>query len=42
MTRIDWTVWKDFCTSPTEDHFIPFYAQSKGLVRTLCWRILAG
>ena len=40
MMRIDPATWAAFCASPTEENFGPFYEQSRGLVWTLCWRIL--
>jgi DNA-directed RNA polymerase specialized sigma24 family protein len=40
MTGIDPATWAAFCAVPSEEHFTPFYEQSKGLVWTLCRRIL--
>ena len=40
MMRIDPAAWTAFCADPAEEHFGPFYEQSKGLVWTLCRRIL--
>lgn len=34
------TFWASFCENPREETFLPFYERSKGIVYTLCRRVL--